>query len=124
MLGVEITSISDKTLYKWNLGACILHFVQGTFLFVASFTAPGVKDFNKDITTNWLEYDEETNSLVNETETIGTIKIGTVVSILETVLTHFVRICLPYALLRNRQLYFFLCQRWRIYMSSYFLKSI
>ena len=97
MSGDQQTSIGDKTLYKWNLGACILHFVQGTLLFIASFTAPGVKDFDKDITTNWLDYDEETNSLVNETETIGTIKIGTVVSFFAIILTQFIRFLSSYA---------------------------
>jgi hypothetical protein len=73
--------ISDEVLFQWNRGACILHFVQGAFLLASSFTAPGVKDFEKDITTNWLEYDETVNNLVSKSDTIGTIKIGLVVGL-------------------------------------------
>jgi hypothetical protein len=80
----SMPTITDETLYKWNRGACILHFVQGTFLFVSAFTAPGVKDFEKDITTNWLAYDVATDSLVSKSDTVGTMRIGLVVGALHT----------------------------------------
>jgi hypothetical protein len=63
-------------LRKFNIGAGILHFVQGFLLLGASQGVQSIKDFAKDLTTSFLTYDEETQSLVSGTKVTGTYEVG------------------------------------------------
>jgi hypothetical protein len=56
--------ISDATLRNYNIAGCVLHFVQGTVMLVASQVVQNIKDFKQDITFAFLEFDEDTQGLV------------------------------------------------------------
>uniref|UniRef100_A0A0G4GC06 Uncharacterized protein n=1 Tax=Chromera velia CCMP2878 TaxID=1169474 RepID=A0A0G4GC06_9ALVE len=47
----EAISKADKTLIYWNLGCCILHFVQAVIAVIASQTVARVRDFKLPLTT-------------------------------------------------------------------------
>jgi hypothetical protein len=69
-------TVTDARLRKFNIGAGILHFVQGFLLLGASQGVQSIKDFAKDLTTSFLTYDEETQSLVSGTKVTGTYEVG------------------------------------------------
>mmetsp|Transcript_93894 Transcript_93894/g.166122 ORF Transcript_93894/g.166122 Transcript_93894/m.166122 type:complete len:279 (-) Transcript_93894:388-1224(-) len=70
------SSIADARLWRANLGACVLHAVQGLMMLGASQGIPSVKAFKKDLTTSYLVFDPATKALVSQTKRIGSIEIG------------------------------------------------
>jgi len=71
-----ISKITDARLWRWNLGACVLHSLQGLLLLGASQGVPSVKNFKKDLTTSYLIFDKQTQALISETKSIGSVEIG------------------------------------------------
>mmetsp|Transcript_81650 Transcript_81650/g.127501 ORF Transcript_81650/g.127501 Transcript_81650/m.127501 type:complete len:283 (-) Transcript_81650:409-1257(-) len=71
-----ISKITDARLWRWNLGACVLHSLQGLLLLGASQGVPSVKNFKKDLTTSYLVFDKQTQALISETKNIGAVEIG------------------------------------------------
>lgn len=71
-----ISKITDVRLWRWNLGACVLHSLQGLLLLGASQGVPSVKNFKKDLTTSYLIFDKQTQALIPETKRIGSVEIG------------------------------------------------
>lgn len=72
----SISKITDARLWRWNLGACVLHSLQGLLLLGASQGVPSVKNFKKDLTTSYLVFDKQTQALIPETKSIGSVEIG------------------------------------------------
>lgn len=64
-------AITDTILKRFNRGACILHFVQGTMMLAASQTVEQIKTFKKPITTSFLSYNNVTKTLESETKETG-----------------------------------------------------
>ena len=62
------SAISDDSLWRFNLIACILHTVQGGAMLVASQEVASIKAFSKNITTSFLVYDPTTQALVPATK--------------------------------------------------------
>jgi hypothetical protein len=71
-----VSTITDSRLWRYNLGACVLHYGQGLLMLVASQGVPGVKSFTKELTTSFLVFDPETRTLVSKTKNIGSVQIG------------------------------------------------
>jgi len=75
------SSITDASLKKWNIGAGVLHLVQGLLMLGASQGVPQIKDFKKEITTSFLTYNEVTHALESRTRSIGSIEIGLIAAV-------------------------------------------
>lgn len=71
-----VSTITDARLWRCNVGACILHSIQGLLMLGASQGVPNVKAFKKELTTSFLVFDQATKSLVSETKRIGSVEIG------------------------------------------------
>lgn len=69
-------TITDARLKKYNRVACVLHFVQGTLMLVASQSVTSIKEFAKSVTTSFLVFNETTKALEPGTKTVGRIEIG------------------------------------------------
>ena len=84
--------ISDQTLRNYNLGACILHFVQGGLMLVASQAVPNIKAFSKQVTRSFLTYDTATQGLVPGTKDVFKLEIGAMAAsfLLLSALAHFI----------------------------------
>lgn len=74
--GDGVSTITDARLWRFNVGACALHSVQGLLMLGASQGIPSVKAFKKPLTTSYLVYDHATKALVSETKNIGSVEIG------------------------------------------------
>jgi hypothetical protein len=70
------TTIDDARLWRSNVGACVLHSIQGLLMLAASQGIPSVKNFKKDLTTSFLVFDPQTQALVSETKSVGSVEIG------------------------------------------------
>ncbi len=77
----ENNYISRKTLRKYNIAALILHIIQGCLLLVASQTVTTIKDFNKEVTISYLDYDNTTRTLISKTKNAFPVEIGLLASI-------------------------------------------
>jgi hypothetical protein len=71
-----VSEITDKRLWQCNVGACVLHSIQGLLMLAASQGIPSVKAFKKDLTTSFLVYDKATRALKSQTKNIGSVEIG------------------------------------------------
>jgi len=85
-------TITDARLRKYNLIACVLHFVQGTLMLVASQQVKSIKDFSKTVTTSFLVFNETTRALEPGNKTVGQIEIGVcaAVFLLMSALAHLI----------------------------------
>lgn len=72
----KVGTITDARLWRCNVGACVLHSVQGLLMLGASQGIPSVKAFTKELTTSYLVYDETTRALASQTKSIGSVEIG------------------------------------------------
>jgi|EP01049_Picozoa_sp_SAG25_P009618 hypothetical protein len=72
----RISPISDATLRKFNIAGLLLHGIQGTAMLVASQAVSSIKSFRKDITMAYLEFDEETQTLLPAQRRVGSVEIG------------------------------------------------
>lgn len=71
------SSITDQTLRKFNIGAGILHSIQGALLLVASQTVPQIKDkVTNPITTGFLFYNQTSKHLEPRTQSVGHFEIA------------------------------------------------
>lgn len=71
--------VRESKLNKFNKGACVLHFVQGVMMLIASQVVDSIKNFSLDVTTSFLTYEVGPGgrgNLVTKTKTIGSIEIG------------------------------------------------
>jgi len=68
--------ITDRTLWKYNVGGCVLHSIQGTLMLVASQVVPSIKAFTKPLTISFLEFDNATKALVPATKPAFDVEIG------------------------------------------------
>ena len=75
------SEITDKTLWNYNVGAGVLHAVQGMMMLIVSQVVPNIKAFSKDLTTSYLEYDKATKALVSRTQTVTSIEIGVIAAV-------------------------------------------
>lgn len=91
----KASSISDISLRNYNLGACILHFTQGTLMLVASQAVPTIKDFSKQITTSFLRFDPATQALVPDQKDVFKLEIGAMAAafLLLSAVAHFIVLC-------------------------------
>lgn len=71
----------NSSLRKFNIGACILHFVQGGLMLVASQAVPSIKAFKKTLTTSFLTFDEETQALVPGSRKAFDVEIGVLAAV-------------------------------------------
>lgn len=62
------TWLSDRRLLQLNIGAGILHLVQGVMMLIASQVVDSIKDFKKEITTSFLKYDPIERKLLPDTK--------------------------------------------------------
>ena len=74
-MGKSASLITDRTLRNYNIAAFVLHFTQGTAMMVASQAVSSIKEFRKELTTSFLAYDEDTQSLVSATRNIGQVGV-------------------------------------------------
>merc|ERR1719460_2619744 len=72
----EASRISNAKLRKLNLGAGVLHLIQGLLMLGASQGVPQIKSFKKEITTSFLTFNNVTRKLDSETRNVGSIEIG------------------------------------------------
>lgn len=72
------SDVTDATLRKYNIGACILHSVQGLLMLIASQTAI---DFKKELTTSFLVFDTEKQTLVAQTKNVGSVQIAVMAAV-------------------------------------------
>jgi hypothetical protein len=72
----KVSTITDSRLWGYNLGACLLHSIQGLLMLVASQNISSVKNFTKELTTSFLVFDHKTKKLFSQTKTIGSVEIG------------------------------------------------
>ena len=68
--------VTDDNLKKFNQIAFGLHLLQGIMMLAVSQAIPSVKDFQKDVTTSYLHYNDETHSLESRTKNIFKVEIG------------------------------------------------
>jgi hypothetical protein len=73
---VPPSNITDDRLWRCNLGAGILHGIQGLLMIGATEGVESVRNFTKELTTSFLVYDDETQSLVTKTKNLGSVQIG------------------------------------------------
>ena len=73
--------VTDKTLWKYNLAAAILHGVQGTGMLIASQAVDSIKSFKKDITRSYLVYNPETKGLDPAQANAFTLEIGVLAAV-------------------------------------------
>jgi hypothetical protein len=73
---VPPSSITDDRLWKFYLGAGLLHGVQGILMVGATYGVESVRNFKKELTVSFLIFDKETQSLVPQTKNIGAVQIG------------------------------------------------
>lgn len=97
------SEVTDANLRKANLGACVLHSVQGLLLLVASQSVPAIKSFKKDVTTSFLVYDHATQALVAHTRTVGGVEIG---------------LCAAIFILMSAVAHFYVLMNWRSYLDG------
>lgn len=72
-------TVRESKLKNFNKGACVLHFVQGVMMLVASQAVDSIKNFTLDVTTSFLTYEvgpEGRGNLVTKTKTVGSVEIG------------------------------------------------
>lgn len=75
------SKISFGYLRKFNGVMAALHFIQAVIMLVAGLTVTNIKDFKLPFTVSFLTYDTSTQRLVTDTNTLGSIPIGVMVSI-------------------------------------------
>ena len=64
------SDVTDEILYKYNMGACILHGVQGLLMLIASQAVKNIKNFKKQLSTSFLIYNNNTRSLEPATKVV------------------------------------------------------
>lgn len=103
LLGIVESPISDAYLRRYNLYACILHFVQGTLMLVASQAVPAIKQFSKQVTRSFLVFDKNTQGLVPGTANAFKLEIGAMAGsfLLLSAIAHFIVLCYFPAYLRD-----------------------
>lgn len=79
--GAKPDGVTDATLRKFNLIACILHTVQGGMMLVASQAVPNIKAFKKTLTTSFQVFNEDTQALENQTRDVGPVEIGVIAAV-------------------------------------------
>ncbi len=75
------SGISFPYLRKFNGVMAGLHFVQAVLMLVLGLTIESIKNFKLPFTVSFLTYDEGLGRLVTETNNVGNIPIGAMVSI-------------------------------------------
>lgn len=70
------STVTDAELKKFNQIGFVLHSVQGILMLVASQAVSSIKDFSKDITRSYIEFDETTNRLVAATTRVSGYEVG------------------------------------------------
>jgi len=73
--------ITDKILWRFNLGCAILHGVQGLLLLIASQAVNSIRDFKKDITLAYQDFDEVTRSLTTVSRSVSNVQIGVMAAV-------------------------------------------
>jgi len=75
------SKITFRYLRKFNSVMAILHFAQALFILVMGLVITNIKDFRLPLKYYFLAFDEAAGRLVVETEIIGNMPIGVMVSI-------------------------------------------
>jgi len=75
------STVTDKTLWNYNMAGMILHFVQGMMMLIASQAVASIKNFKKEVTINYLEFDNKTMTLVSATKHAFDVEIGVAAAI-------------------------------------------
>jgi hypothetical protein len=75
-LSLTASSVTDKSLRCFNIAGFVLHSVQGLAMLTASQAVPSIKDFKKMLTTSFLAFDPDTQSLVPRTRNAFEVEIG------------------------------------------------
>lgn len=73
--------VTDKVLWRFNLGCAILHGVQGLLLLIASQTVDSIRDFKKDITLAYQDFDTETQSLKTVSRSVSNVEVGVMAAV-------------------------------------------
>merc|ERR1719453_2409618 len=74
--------VTDSTLRKYNIGACILHTLQGTMLLAASQAVARIKDKETNpITTAFLAFNQTSKKLVPGSQPVGHIELAVVAAV-------------------------------------------
>lgn len=73
--------VTDKVLWRFNLGCAILHGVQGLLLLIASQTVDSIKDFKKDITIAYQDFDPATQGLVTVSRSVSNVEVGVMAAV-------------------------------------------
>lgn len=78
----ENSPITDQTLRKFNIGAGILHTIQGTMLLITSQALPRIKDkVTNPITTSFLTYNRVTKRLEPGVKAVGHFEIAVIAAV-------------------------------------------
>jgi len=85
-------TISDDYLRRYNLYACVLHFIQGVLMLVASQAVPTIKSFSKQVTRAFLVFDPAKQALVPGSADVFTLEIGAMAAafLLLSSIAHFI----------------------------------
>lgn len=76
-----VSPITDATLWRYNLGAFVLHSLQGSLMLAASQAVPSIKAFQKELTTSFLAFDPETQALVSRQRSVFAVEIGVMAAV-------------------------------------------
>ena len=81
LLAKTASSVTDSQLWNFNLAGLILHGTQGTAMLVASQAVSSIKNFRKELTTSFLEFDDNPESPTYQTlipgiRNAGKVEIG------------------------------------------------
>ena len=52
---VRRSTVTDSILFKYNVGGCVLHSVQGTLMLIASQSVESIKNFKKEIVSESIK---------------------------------------------------------------------
>ncbi|MDD3776851.1 MAG: heliorhodopsin HeR [Actinomycetota bacterium] len=75
------SKITFRYLRGFNGAMAALHFIQAVLMLVMGLTITNIKDFKLPFTVSFLTYDTNMGRLVSDTNNIGNIPIGAMVSI-------------------------------------------
>jgi hypothetical protein len=78
---LEKQTVTDKSLWNYNLAGCILHSTQGLLMLVASQSVASIKAFQKELTYSFLEFDNVTKALVPQSAKAFNVEIGVAASV-------------------------------------------
>merc|ERR1712032_483986 len=79
--GEATSGVTDRILWRFNLACAILHGVQGLLMLIASQVVDSIKDFKKDITLAYQDYDPINETLFTNSRSVSNVEIGVMAAV-------------------------------------------